>query len=283
MEILDGKILSNQIKNKVKDDVIRLYSEEQKPLLACIIVEGNKASETYVASKQKACEFCGIESKVVRLPENISQIELENQIDFLNKDETVSAILLQLPLPKHLNSTSAINKIIPEKDVDCLTNLNLGCLFSGYSSFAPCTATGIIKLLENNNISIEGKNVVVIGRSLLVGKSVACLLEQKNATVTLCHRRTKNLKDYTLNADILIVAIGSPKFITKDFVKTGAVIVDVGINRIDGKICGDVDFDNVKEYCSYISPVPGGVGLLTVACLMENTLYLANKQRNKNQ
>lgn len=198
----------------------------------------------------------------------------------LNNDKSVSAILLQLPLPKSLNANDAIRKISPQKDVDCLTDLNLGKLFTGNSKFAPCTSTGIIKLLIENNIEIEGKNVVIIGRSLLVGKSVACLLEQNNATVTLCHSKTKNLKEFTRNADILIVAIGKAKFITKDYIKNNAVVIDVGINRIDNKICGDVDFEDVKDLCSYISPVPGGVGPLTVACLMENTLSLALLNKN---
>ena len=183
-----------------------------------------------------------------------------------------------LPLPKHLDSSQAINKISPDKDVDCLTSENLGAMFAG-SSFAPCTASGIIKLLERYNINLEGKNAVVIGRSLLVGKSVATLLEHKNATVTLCHSKTKNLKEITNSADILIVAIGKPLFITADYVKEGAIVIDVGINRIDGKIKGDVDYENVKNKCAYITPVPGGVGPLTVACLMENTLHLALKNK----
>ncbi len=277
MEILDGKSFSNEIKAEVKAKVER-YFKEGCPLLACIIVEGDKASETYVASKQKACEVCGLKSMVCRLPHDTSQEELEEVIEKLNVDKNVDAILLQLPLPKHLDSSQAINKISPDKDVDCLTNENLGAMFAG-SSFAPCTASGIIKLLERYNINLEGKNAVVIGRSLLVGKSVASLLEHKNATVTLCHSKTKNLKEITNSADILIVAIGKPLFITSGYVKEGAIVIDVGINRIDGKIKGDVDYENVKNKCAYITPVPGGVGPLTVACLMENTLHLALKTK----
>ena len=282
MEILNGKTFSAEIKAKVKEDVEEFCKNHKTPLLACIIVEGNKASEIYVASKQRACEACGLLSKVVRLPEDVTQNQLEKVISNLNEDDSVSAILLQLPLPKHLDSNRAINAISPEKDVDCLTNQNLGKLFAGNSNFAPCTATGIIKLLERYGIQIEGKNAVVIGRSLLVGRSVASLLEHKNATVTICHSKTKNMEEITKQADILVVAVGKAHMIGADFVKKGAVVVDVGINRIDGKLLGDVDFENVKEKCSYITPVPGGVGPLTVACLMENTLTLTKLQASKN-
>ncbi len=277
MEILDGRSLSLQIKEEVKEKIKKEFLDK-KPSLACIIVEGNKASEIYVSSKIKACDYCNINSRVVKLPQMISQQDLENEIEKLNCDDDINAILLQLPLPEHLNSAEAINKIIPQKDVDCLSDFNLGRLFSGNSSFAPCTATGIIKLLDKYKISLQGKNVVVIGRSLLVGKSVACLFEQRDCTVTICHSKTKNLKDYTLNADIVVVAIGKARFITQDYLKKDTILIDVGINRIDGKIYGDVDFENVKDICSYITPVPGGVGPLTVACLMENTLTLSLQQ-----
>ncbi len=271
MEILNGKEFAKEIKEEVRGKALAM---KKKPMLACIIVEGDKASEIYVASKQKACTECGMLSRVVRLPNDVSQQKLQNEIKKLNKDRAVTAILLQLPLPKHLDETSAINTISPEKDVDCLTNINLGKLFAGNSDFAPCTALGIIKLLEKYDVEIEGKHAVVVGRSLLVGKSVASLLEHKNATVTLCHSKTQNLKKYTKDADILVVAIGKCKYITADFVKKDAVVVDVGINRVDGKIYGDVDFENVSPKCKLITPVPGGVGPLTVACLMRNTLYL---------
>lgn len=276
MNLLDGKNLAILIKNQVRENTLSCFPSF-RPMLECIIVEGNSASETYVKSKQKACEYCGLLSHVTRLKENVSQKELEDKISALNNDSSVTAILLQLPLPKHLDSVSAINKISPSKDVDCLTNFNLGRLFSGSSSFAPCTASGIVKLLEHYNIPIQGRHVVVVGRSLLVGKSVACLFEQKNATVTICHSKTVNLSSFTSQADILVVAVGKPNFISKNFVKPGAVVVDVGINRINGKLCGDVYFDEVKDVCSFISPVPGGVGPLTVACLMENTFKLAFK------
>lgn len=277
MEILNGKLVAEEIKSAAK---ARAENLKNKPLLACIIVEGDKASEIYVASKEKACNEYGLLSKIIRLKNDISQDLLEAEIERLNKNKEVTGILLQLPLPKHLNSQSALSKIAPEKDVDCLTALNLGKLFAGQSKFAPCTATGVIKLLERYNISIEGKRAVVVGRSLLVGKSVATLLEQKNATVTLCHSKTQNLKEVTKQADILIVAVGKSKFITKEFVKDGAVVVDVGINREDGKIRGDVDFEDVKDKCSYITPVPGGVGPLTIACLLDNTVILAEQAEN---
>ena len=279
MIILDGKSFAQEIREKVKEKSEKFCETHAKPCLACIIVEGNKASEVYVASKQKACEACGMTSVVVRLPEDVSQDSLESEIVKLNQNPSVNGILLQLPLPAHFDEDAAINKICPKKDVDCLTYENLGKLFAGKSKFAPCTAQGIIKLLKTYKIEMAGKHAVVIGRSLLVGKSVACLLEQNNATVTLCHSKTQSLQEITKQADILIVAIGKSKYITKEYVKDGAVVVDVGINRVDGKLYGDVDFENVKEKCSYITPVPGGVGPLTVACLMENTLFLAGRDQ----
>lgn len=274
MEILDGKAVAEEIKLNVKNRVQLL---KRTPCLACIIVEGDKASEIYVASKEKACAKYGIDSRIIRLPSNITQRQLEKEIWKLDKDNSVSAILLQLPLPKHLDAKEAIEFIVPQKDVDCLTAVNLGKLFDGQSQFAPCTPSGMVKLLDRYGIEIEGKHAVVVGRSSLVGRSVATLLEKRNATVTLCHSKTKNLPQITKQADILVVAIGKDRFITADYVKEGAVVIDAGINRIDGKIYGDVDFENVKDKCSYITPVPGGVGPLTVACLLDNTLTLAKQ------
>ena len=204
-----------------------------------------------------------------------------NAVNKLNNDDSVSGILLQLPLPKHLNEDKCVNAILPSKDVDSLTYENLGRLFSKKNIIAPCTATGIMKMLESENISVEGKKAVVIGRSLLVGKSVASLLEQQNATVTICHSKTKDLMKETKQADILIVAIGKSELITQEYVKKGAVVIDVGINRTENGLKGDVDFNDVKDKCSFISPVPGGVGPLTVACLMENTLILHNKRKGE--
>lgn len=279
MKIINGKEIAQKIKEQVKEKVNNDFVLKGKnvPCLACVIVEGNSASEVYVASKEKACKECLMNSKIVRLKENISQKELIKTLQSLNNDKKVSGILLQLPLPKHLNEDESINVISEKKDVDCLTYENLGKLVSAKQEIAPCTATGIMKILDHENISVQGKKVVVIGRSLLVGKSVANLLEQKNATVTICHSKTENLKDVCKNADILIVAIGKPKFINKDYIKKGAVIIDVGINRTEKGLVGDVDFDSAKDLCSFITPVPGGVGPLTVACLMENTLILSNK------
>ncbi len=278
MIILDGKSLAQEIKNEVKEKVSSLI---KKPTLSCLMVEGNSASEIYVRNKQHACEECGMASKLIRLNKNISQHELEEAIKKENKDKNVSAILLQLPLPNGLDEESAINKIDPKKDADGLTNENMGKLFlKEVSNFAPCTPSGIIKLLDKYNVQIEGKIAVVMGRSKLVGQSIAHLLLQRNATVMLCHSKTKNLKKITRMADILVVAIGKAKLIKADFVKSGAVVVDVGINKVDGKLCGDVDFESVKEKCSMITPVPGGIGPLTVACLMENTYKLAKSNPN---
>ncbi len=276
MKIIDGKLIANEIKQKIKDEIQSEMIDKHKtpPTLACIIVEGNPASEVYVASKEKACATCNINSKIVRLKQNITEKALFKTIEKLNNDENISGILLQLPIPNEIDSVKATNQIVPSKDVDCLTYENLGALFSAKQLIAPCTATGIIEMLKHENIEISGKKAVVLGRSLLVGKSVANLLEQENSTVTICHSRTQNIKEISKQADILIVAIGKPNYVTKEFVKKGATVIDVGINRIDGKIVGDVDFDSVKTVCSYISPVPGGVGPMTVACLMQNTLTL---------
>lgn len=276
MEKIDGKAIAAQIKTKVKDKVQAEYLDKSLPApkLACIIVEGNSASEVYVASKEKACKECLLQSEIIRLRHDVSQSELEEVISSLNDDDSVSGILLQLPLPKHLDSDSALSKISPSKDVDCLTTQNLGLLFSGKPIIAPCTATGIIKILDYVGEEIAGKKAVVMGRSLLVGKSVANLLEQRNATVTICHSKTKDIQEVTKQADILVVAIGKPEFVTKEYVKQGAVVIDVGINRTENGLKGDVDYNSVSEVCSKITPVPGGVGPLTVACLMENTLIL---------
>ena len=276
MKIINGKVLATKVKEEVRKEIEENYKKKNQkvPCLACIIVEGNSASEVYVASKQKACEFCGMESRLIRLPNDVTEKELFKTIDVLNEDPSVSGILLQLPLPKHLDDIKATNRISSLKDVDCLTNENLGALFSARPIIAPCTATGVIKILKSESIEISGKRAVVVGRSLLVGKSVANLLEQENATVTICHSKTQNLEEITRQADILVVAIGKTEYIKRNHVKEGAVVIDVGINRTDAGLKGDVDFADVAEKCSYITPVPGGVGPLTVACLMENTLIL---------
>lgn len=272
-KIIDGRLIAKMIKEKVK---LQTMSLQEKPTLACILVGDNPASAVYVRQKEKACAECGFESKIVRLDQNISAKQLKDVITNLNNDRTITGILLQLPLPEHLlrHQNEIINSISPNKDVDALTNTNLGKLVANTSIIAPCTASGIIRILESENINLDGKNVVVVGRSLLVGKSVAILLEESNATVTICHSHTRDLKTITKNADILIVAIGKPNFVTKDFVKPDSIVIDVGINRTENGLVGDVAFD-VREIAS-ITPVPGGVGPLTVACLMENTLTLKN-------
>lgn len=276
METINGKEVSSLIKKMIAQKVSEKYISEglQVPTLACVLVGDDPASKVYVANKQKACELVGFNSIVKTLPADASQQQVADIITALNLDASVSGILLQLPLPKHLNEHELINLISPSKDVDGLTEQNLGKLFAGKHIIAPCTASGIIDLLKHYSIAIEGKHAVVVGRSLLVGKSVANLLEQNNATVTICHSKTQNLQQFIRDADILIVAIGKPNFITADMVKPGAVVVDVGINRLASGLTGDVDFASVKDKTSYITPVPGGVGPMTIAELMQNTLIL---------
>lgn len=284
---IDGKMVAEKIKATIKTQIEELQKlGASVPTLACMIVGNNPASEKYVASKEKTCQELGMGSKVIRLDDNTPQESIIYTIEKLNRDENISGILLQLPLPYGYDERTIINAIDPKKDVDCLTDINLGKLMGKTQDIAPCTAQGIMTLLDEYNIDIEGKNVVVIGRSLLVGKSVANLLEQRNATVTICHSKTKNMQEITKQADILVVAIGRPKFITPDYVKDDAVVIDVGINRVevekmqDGKTVkkertvGDVDYETVAQKCSYITPVPGGVGPMTVAELMRNTYTL---------
>ena len=281
MNILDGKETSLIIKTAIRDKILKEYLEQGKkaPCLACIIVGDNPASQIYVNSKEKACNLVGMNSIIKRLPESSTNEDVEMVIRQLNEDDAVSGILLQLPLPKGLDESKLVGTISSNKDVDALTHINLGKLFAGENIIAPCTASGVIDLLDQYSIDMQGKDVVVVGRSLLVGKSVSMLFEQRNATVTLCHSKTQNLKDVCKRADILVVAIGKPKFISEDMVKEGAVVVDVGINRLESGIVGDVDFDSVKDKCSYITPVPGGVGPMTIAELLKNTMIL---HENKN-
>ena len=271
--ILDGKALSEQILNNLKDEIAK---NNYTPSVAVVIVGNNPASQLYVKNKHKTALELGIKSQVIELDENISQKDLESEIDKLANDDKINAILVQLPLPKHINTQKIIEKIPPNKDVDGFHPYNSGRLFAGYEPFAKaCTPLGIIKLLNNYNINIEGKNVVIAGRSNIVGKPLAAMMTNLNATVTLCHSKTKNLKEITKNADILVCAIGKPKFFTKEYIKENAVVIDVGINKDgNGKLTGDVDFDNVKELTSFITPVPKGVGPMTIAMLMHNTLEL---------
>lgn len=271
--LLDGKETSKQIKLELKEQIKILKETYNKvPTIAIVVVGNNPASEIYVRNKIKAASFVGMNHELVKLEETVSMEELLNEVDRLNNDINVSGIIVQLPLPKHLDEQLVINHINNEKDADGFGLLNKGRLFSGLPCLKPATPYGVMYLLEHYNIDLEGKRAVVIGRSNIVGKPMALMLLEKNATVTIAHSRTKDLKELTKEADILVVAIGKAKFVTEDMVKDGAVIVDVGINRIDGVLYGDVDFENVEKKASFITPVPGGVGPLTIAMLLKNTV-----------
>lgn len=280
--LMNGKEVAEQIKAQVKDEISNLGLE---PTLAVIVVGNNPASKVYVRNKKKACEEVGIKSMECIFPESVTEVELLQLIDELNESACISGILVQLPLPAHINPEVVIERIAPEKDVDGFTAVNTGKLWLGKYDLAPCTALGVIELLDYYNIDIAGKHCVIVGRSNIVGKPMAALMLERNATVTICHSKTKNLSDITRNADILISAVGKPKFITWGMVNDGAVVIDVGINRDEnGKLCGDVDFDRtsnggegVADRTSYITPVPGGVGPMTVAMLMKNTLIAAKR------
>ncbi len=269
--LIDGKLISTQIKDELKAEVVALKEKGIIPCLAVIQVGNDTASSVYVNNKKKACAYIGIESLAYELDENISQEELLTIIDELNHNEMVNGILVQLPLPKHIDEEAVIKAIAPEKDVDGFHPETVGNMCIGSKGFLPCTPAGVIQLLKRSNIEIEGKECVVIGRSNIVGKPMALLLLRENGTVTITHSRTKDLKEITKRADILVAAIGKPKFVTADYVKEGAVIIDVGIHRNeDNKLCGDVDFDDVVDKVSAITPVPGGVGPMTIAMLMNN-------------
>ena len=269
-----GSTLAESIRGTLKERVDELVSEGKRvPCLAVILVGNNPASLSYVKGKEKACASVGILSKHYHLEEDASQEEVEALIRQCNEDEEVDGILVQLPLPSHLNEKEALLKIDPRKDVDGLHPLNVGNLFSGQPSFIPCTPLGVMELLKYMNCEIDGKKAVVIGRSNLVGAPVARLLQNENATVTVCHSHTKDIAKVCKEADILVVAMGKEKFVTRDFVKEGAYIIDVGINRMeDGKLCGDVDFDDVVDLAKGITPVPKGVGPMTICMLLSNTL-----------
>ncbi|MGC8869376.1 MAG: bifunctional methylenetetrahydrofolate dehydrogenase/methenyltetrahydrofolate cyclohydrolase FolD [Sulfurihydrogenibium sp.] len=280
MILLDGKTLAEKVKEEIKQEVdYYVQKGYRRPTLSVILVGNNPASQIYVNKKIKDCQSVGINSKPFFLPENVTQIELLDLIGQLNADEEVDGILVQLPLPSHINTLEIIEAINPKKDVDGFHPLNVGKLATGRSDgIVPCTPFGIIKLLEHYNIDTFGKDVVVVGASNIVGKPMSLLfLKDEKSTVTVCHKNTKDLKSHTLKADILVVAVGKPKLITADMVKEGVVVIDVGINRVDGKIVGDVDFENVKEKAYAITPVPGGVGPMTVAMLLYNTLNVYKK------
>ena len=278
-QIIDGKELAKNIREKLKDEVIELKNADIHPKLAVIMVGDDKASKVYVKNKSKACEDVGIAYEEYLLPAETKMEELLELIERLNNDETVHGILVQSPLPQGLDANVAFRTISPKKDVDGFNPINVGKLSLNQDCFVSCTPFGVIKMLEAYNIQIEGAHAVVIGRSNIVGKPLVQCLLNKNATVTVCHSRTKNLKEMTKQADILIAAIGKPKFVTEDMVKDGAVVIDVGINRMDdGKLVGDTDFENIKEKASHITPVPGGVGPMTIAMLMHNVVKAAKQQ-----
>lgn len=272
--IIDGKALSLKFKEEMRDHISELGKKfDRVPCLAVIIVGCNPASQSYVRGKIKAAEFVGMQSILVEMPEDVSEEELLDRIKALNADDGVDGVLVQLPLPKHIDEDKVIDAIAVEKDVDGFHPKNVANLWLGRQCIVPCTPKGVIKMIESAGIDIAGKNAVVVGRSNIVGKPVAKLLLDKNATVTMAHSRTKNLKEVTLQADILVVAVGRAKMITGDMVKPGAVVIDVGINRtMEGKLVGDVDFDSVFPVASYTTPVPGGVGPMTITMLMENTI-----------
>lgn len=269
MKIIDGKAISENIQEQIKSEVEKL---DIKPGLAVILVGEDSASQVYVNNKEKMCKKLGINSFVYRLPKETSEEELLNLIDSLNKNDDINGILLQHPVPSHIDEMKAFNKIDPNKDVDGFNIINRGKLAVGEDAFVACTPLGVIEMLKYENIEIKGKHCVILGRSNIVGKPLYELMLKENATVTVCHSKTKNLSEICKTADILVVAIGKPKFVTDDMVKEGAVVIDVGINRIDGKLIGDVDFENVSKKTSFITPVPGGVGPMTMAMLMKNVL-----------
>ncbi len=269
--IIDGKQISKDIKEELKVEVASLAAQGRKCCLAVIQVGNDPASSVYVGNKKKACAYVGIESLAYELPEETTEEELLTIIDKLNKDANVHGILCQLPLPKHINEDHVIKAISPKKDVDGFHPQNVGALVIGEKGFVSCTPAGIIQLLKRSNIEMDGKHCVVVGRSNIVGKPMSLLMLRENATVTICHSHTKNLKEICKEADILIVAIGKPQFIDKEYVKDGAVVIDVGIHRDENnKLCGDVKYDEVEPIASYITPVPGGVGPMTIAMLMHN-------------
>lgn len=280
-KILDGKAVSESVKKQVALGVNELKKAGISVGLAVILVGNNPASKIYVANKKKACEATGIKSFEYILDENTTQDELISLINTLNAEKSVNGILCQLPLPPHINEQAVIEAISPDKDVDAFHISNVGRIMVGNFDFLPCTPAGIIEILDYYNIKIEGKNCVVIGRSNIVGKPMAMLLMHRNGTVTVCHSKTKNLPDITKNADILISSVGKANFVTADMVKEGCVVIDVGMNRSEGKLCGDVCFEEVAAKAEYITPVPGGVGPMTIAILMKNTLTAAKKQNGR--
>ena len=281
MQIIDGKAVSKAVKEQVRQEGEQLKKKGVTPGLAVIIVGDDPASQVYVRNKERACEECGFYSVKYALDENTTQQELNDLVKKLNADDKISGILCQLPLPEHLDDKEVINLIDPIKDVDAFHPVNVGKIMIGDYNYLPCTPAGVMELIHSTGVDVCGKNAVVIGRSNIVGKPQAMLLLHENATVEIAHSKTKDLPSVTSRADILVAAVGRAKFVTADMVKEGAVVIDVGMNRDEnGKLCGDVDFENVKDKCSFITPVPGGVGPMTIAMLMKNTLTAAKIQNN---
>ena len=281
---IDGKAVSHQVKEQVKERVEALKEKGIVPGLAVVLIGENSASHTYVKNKKKTCEALGMHSDLHQFPDTLTEQELLETIDALNNDPAIHGILVQLPLPDHINEFKVILAIDPSKDVDGFHPVSIGNMMIGKEAFLPCTPHGIIKLLEHYQIDPKGKHTVVIGRSNIVGKPVGQLLLQKDATVTYCHSKTADMKSLTKQADILIAAIGKAKFIDSSYVKSGAVVIDVGMNRDEnGKLCGDVDFEDVENTASYITPVPGGVGPMTIAMLMANTVQSAESGLTKDK
>ncbi len=282
-QLIDGKKISAQIRKELTEKVAELTSKGFRPGLAVVIVGEDPASKVYVRNKKLGCEELGIYSEEYALPETTTQEELLALIDKLNKDDKIDGILVQLPVPKHISDKAVIAAISPEKDVDAFHAANVGKVMIGEYSFAPCTPSGVMELLKYSNIDVAGKNCVVIGRSNIVGKPMALLLLEKHGTVTICHSKTKDIAAVTRTADILVAAVGKAKFVTADMVKDGVVVVDVGMNRDEnGKLCGDVDFASVEPKSSYITPVPGGVGPMTITVLLKNTVQSAiNRMEGK--
>ena len=282
MKILDGKAVSLKVKESVKVRADELKKFGVEPTLSVVLVGEDKASQTYVRAKEKACNEYGIKSVAHRLSENTTQNELLALINVLNLDDSIHGILVQLPLPKHIDTNVVLAAIDPRKDVDGFHAVNVGKLVSGLEGFVPCTPLGVMEILKEYGIEVAGLNAVVIGRSNIVGKPMANLLLNASATVTVAHSKTKNLKEICKNADLIVAAIGKPFFLKADMVKDGAVVVDVGINRLDdGRLVGDVDFEEVAPKCSYITPVPGGVGPMTIAMLLNNTILAAQAKKIK--
>lgn len=276
-QLLDGKAMSAELREELALRVQRVKGKGVTPGLAVILVGDDPASQIYVKNKELGCQQVGIHSVTIRLPETASQAELEAQIDKLNADASIHGILVQLPLPQGLDEAAALARILPEKDVDGFHLQNAGKLFTGQQGVVACTPKGAMEMLHRTGIDLSGKEAVVVGRSNIVGKPMAMLLLQENATVTICHSRTANLAEHTRRADVLVAAVGKPRFITADMVKPGAIVIDVGINRVDGKVVGDVDFDAVREVASWITPVPGGVGRMTITMLLANTIEAAER------